>query len=156
LELAGRMGIEGLLEGMDATKDHAERAVRAALASIRPGIYRFEDVLDDDGAGTFDIPIRVAVTIGDGSMLVDFAGPSRRVGGGVTVPLAVTRSACAFVLRAVPDPEIPSNAGADRPLEVRAEPGSLLNPEPPAAVAAGNVETSQRIVDVVLGALAPA
>jgi len=155
-ELAGRMGLDGLLEGMQATKDHAERAVRAALGAIRPGTYRFEDVLDDDGAGSLDIPIRVAVTIGDGRMLVDFAGTARQVSGSVNAPLAVTRSACAFVLRAVTEPEIPSNAGADRPLEVRAELGSLLNPEPPAAVAAGNVETSQRIVDVVLGALAPA
>jgi N-methylhydantoinase B len=155
-ELAGRMGIEGLLVGMEATKDHAERAVRAALASIPPGTYRFEDLLDDDGAGTIDIPIRVAVTIGDGGMRVDFAGTSRQVAGSVNAPLAVTRSACAFVLRAVTDPEIPANAGADRALEVLAERGSLLNPEPPAAVAAGNVETSQRIVDVVLGALAPA
>jgi N-methylhydantoinase B len=74
----------------------------------------------------------------------------------VNAPLAVTLSACYFVLRAVTDPAIPANAGAHRPLEVLAPLGSLVNPEPPAAVAAGNVETSQRIVDVLLGALAKA
>ena len=77
-ELAGRMGIEELLVGMEATKDHAERAVRTALTNILPGTYRFEDLLDDDGAGTVDIPIRVAVTIGEGHMRVDFAGTSRQ------------------------------------------------------------------------------
>jgi N-methylhydantoinase B len=156
LALAERMGVEALLGGMEATKDHAERAVRAAIAAIPAGIYRFEDVMDDDGAGELDIAIRVAVTVEADRILVDFAGTAPQASGSINAPLAVTLSACYFVLRAVTDPEIPANAGGHRPIRVRAPRGSLVNPEPPAAVAAGNVETSQRIVDVLLGALAQA
>jgi N-methylhydantoinase B len=89
-------------------------------------------------------------------VLVDFAGTAPQQRGNVNAPFAVTLSCCYFALRALTDPDIPANAGAHRPLEVRAPRGSLVDPEPPAAVSAGNVETSQRIVDVLLGALAQA
>jgi N-methylhydantoinase B len=151
--LATRLGYDLLREGMEATKDHAERAVRAALAAVPDGAYRFDDVMDDDGAGTTDLSIRATVTIAGNRMIVDFDGTAPQARGSINAPFAVTLSACSFVLRAVTDPDIPANAGAHRPLEVRAPEGSLVNPRPPAAVAAGNVETSQRIVDVVLGAL---
>jgi N-methylhydantoinase B len=156
MELAGRLG-EGLLrEAMEATKDHAERAMRAAIAAIPNGRFRFQDFLEGDGVSEDDILIRAAVTVGGDVVVVDFAGTAPQVRGSLNAPLAVTVSACAFVLRAVTDPEIPANAGSLRPLEVRAPAGSVVNPLPPAAVSAGNVETSQRIVDVVLGALAQA
>jgi N-methylhydantoinase B len=151
--LAERLGQARLLEAMEATKDHAERAVRAALRQIPEGTYRFEDALDGDGVIERDIPIRVAITIEGDRMIVDFEGTASQQLGSVNAPLAVTHSCCSFVLRAVTDPGIPANAGAHRPLEVRAPRGSVVNPESPAAVAAGNVETSQRIVDVLLGAL---
>jgi N-methylhydantoinase B len=155
-ELAGRLGEALLLEAMAATKDHAERAVRAAIASIPPGRYEFEDFLEGDGVIDRDIPIRVEVRVEGDRMRVDFRGTAPQQMGSVNAPLAVTLSSCYFVLRAVTDPAIPANAGAHRPLEVIAPAGSLVNPEPPAAVGAGNVETSQRIVDVLLGALAQA
>jgi N-methylhydantoinase B len=155
-ELADRLGHDLLFEAMEATKDHAERATRAAVADIPDGTYGFEDVMDDDGAGQQDIVIRATVTVAGDSLDVDFEGTSAQVRGSINAPFAVTVSCCAYVLRALTDPEIPANAGSYRALRVRAPVGSLLNPEPPAAVAAGNVETSQRIVDVLLGALAQA
>ena len=155
-DLAGRLGEGLLLESMTATKDHAERAIRAALREIPNGHYRFEDAMDDDGVTEDPIPIRVLIQVEDDRLLVDFEGTAPQVRGSVNAPFAVTVSACAYVLRAVTDPDIPANAGSLRPLVVRAPKGCLLNPEPPAAVAAGNVETSQRIVDVLLGALARA
>jgi len=155
-ELADALGVDLLFEAMGAVQDHAERATRAAIAAIRNGTYVFEDVMDDDGAGSEDVAIRAAVTVHGDSLLIDFEGTSPQVRGSINAPFAVTVSCCAYALRALTDPEIPANAGSYRPLEVRAPKGSLLNPEPPAAVAAGNVETSQRIVDVVLGAMAQA
>jgi N-methylhydantoinase B len=103
-----------------------------------------------------DIPIRVEIRVEGERMRIDFHGTAPQQRGSVNAPLAVTLSSCYFVLRAVTDPAIPANAGAHRPVEVIAPPGSLVNPKAPAAVAAGNVETSQRIVDVLLGALARA
>jgi N-methylhydantoinase B len=130
--------------------------MRAAIARIPDGVYGFEDVMDDDGAGNQDIPLRVSVEVNGDRVVVDFEGTAPQQLGSINAPLAVTGSCCAFVLRAVTDPDIPANAGADRPLEIRAPEGSVVNPLPPAAVAAGNVETSQRIVDALLGAFAQA
>ena len=155
-ELATRMSADALVDAMRATIDHSEQLTRAAIRGIPPGDYRFRDVLDGDGAGALDIPIAVTVTVAGDRVVMDFAGTAPQQLGSVNAPLAVTRSCAAYALRAMTDPEIPANAGAFRPLEVRAAPGSLVNPKPPAAVAAGNVETSQRIVDVILGALARA
>jgi N-methylhydantoinase B len=155
-ELAARLGPDALFDAMRETKDHSERLARAAIARIPPGEYRFEDVLDGDGAGAVDVPIAVTVTVHGGRMTMDFEGTARQQLGSVNAPLAVTRSCAAFALRALTDPDVPANAGALRPLDVVAPPGSLVNPLPPAAVAAGNVETSQRIVDVIFGALSQA
>jgi N-methylhydantoinase B len=156
LELAGRLGQDLLAEAMKETKAHAERAMRAAIAEIPDGGYRFTDVLDGDGVTEEDIPISVEVLVLGDQIVFDFAGTAPQQHGSVNAPLAVTLSSSYFVLRAVTDPEIPANAGAHRPLEVRVPHRSLLNAESPAAVAAGNVETSQRIVDVLLGAFAQA
>ncbi|HEX9236185.1 MAG TPA: hydantoinase B/oxoprolinase family protein [Actinomycetota bacterium] len=154
--LAGRLGEPLLREAMEATKDHAERAVRAAIALIPPGRYRAEDFMEGDGVTEDDVVIRAEVAVDGDGITVDFSGTAPQQRGSINAPLAVTMSCCYFVLRAVTDPDIPANAGAHRPLSVRAPEGSLVNPLPPAAVAAGNVETSQRIVDVLLLALAAA
>ncbi|HEV8594941.1 MAG TPA: hydantoinase B/oxoprolinase family protein [Thermoplasmata archaeon] len=134
---------------------YSERRVRAALASAPKGTYRAEDALDDDGLRTSPIWIRCAVTIGD-NVHVDFAGSDPQVEGNVNAPLAVTMSATYYVVRCLTDPGAPPNAGCYAPIRVSAPEGCVVNPRPPAAVAAGNVETSQRIVDALFLALAPA
>ena len=134
---------------------YSERRVRAALAGAPHGTYRSEDALDDDGVGQEPVWIRCAVTLGD-EVRVDFAGTDAQVSGNVNAPLAVTLSATYYVVRCLSDPGAPPNAGCYAPIRVAAPEGSLLNPRPPAAVAAWNVETSQRIVDVLFLALAAA
>jgi N-methylhydantoinase B len=155
-ELAAGLGAGGLLSAMRATQAHAERAMRAAIGRIPAGAYDAEDVMEGDGVADRDIAIRVTVTVDADAVTMDFTGTDAQAEGSINAPFAVTVSACSFVLRALTDPEIPANAGAHRPLRVVAPQGCLLNPRPPAAVAAGNVETSQRIVDVLLRAFAPA
>jgi N-methylhydantoinase B len=155
-ELAADLGADGLDAAAAATLDHAERSVRAALADLPDGVYSFEDVLDGDGTGHDDIGIRVTVTIDGDALTCDFTASDDQVPGSVNAPLAVTESAAIYALRAVAAPDIPANDGITRPLTVRTRAGSVVDPTPPASVAAGNVETSQRIVDVLLGALAQA
>jgi N-methylhydantoinase B len=152
----GRGGAERLAAAAAALMDHAERRVRAALRRLPRGRFRFADALDDDGLGTG--PIRIAVTLelaGD-RVRADFAGSSAQTAGPVNAVEAVTRAATYYAVRCVLGGDLPVNDGTFRPIEVRAPLGSVVNPRPPAAVAAGNVETSQRIVDVVLGAFARA
>ena len=154
--LARRLGARALERAAGAVMGHAERCVRAALRELPRGTWRFEDMLDDDGLGTEGITIRVAVTIGAGRCVVDFAGTDRQVPGPVNAVEAVARAASYYAVRCVLGGEFPVNDGAFRPIEVRAPLGSVVNARPPAAVSAGNVECSQRIVDAVLGALAQA
>ncbi len=151
--LARRLGPAALEAAADALMDHAERCVRAALGDLPHGTYRFEDLLDDDGLGTRDIAIRVAVTLGGRRCVVDFAGTDPQVPGPVNAVEAVAKAASYYAVRCVLGGEFPVNDGAFRPIEVRAPLGSVVNARPPAAVSAGNVECSQRIVDTVLGAL---
>jgi N-methylhydantoinase B len=155
-DLADDLGADDLAAAMAATLDHAERAVRAAVEELPDGTFVAEDVLDDDGTGHGPIPIRAEVTIAGSSLTCDLTGSSPQVPGSVNAPRAVTVSAAVYVLRCIAAPDVPSNEGATRPLEVRTEPGTVVDPRPPASVAAGNVETSQRIVDVLLRALAEA
>jgi N-methylhydantoinase B len=137
-------------------QDYAERTIRAAIREIPDGTYRFEDALDDDGLGHGPLPIVVAITVDGDRARVDFTGTHAQVPGCVNAIRAITVSAVMYCFRAIVPFAVPSNAGTLRPLEIVTPGGTLVNARPPAAVAGGNVETSQRIVDVVLGALAEA
>ena len=148
--------ISDFQQSLAEMNDYGERLSLAALAQIPEGEYRFEDCLDDDGAGTRDIAIRITLHVREGRVLVDFAGTDAQVVGNVNCPLSVTAAAVYYVFRCLMPPRTPACAGIFRPLSLRAEAGSVVNARYPAAVVAGNVETSSRIVDVVLGALAQA
>jgi N-methylhydantoinase B len=129
---------------------------REAIRRIPDGRYVFEDYLDDDGITAEPVRITVAVTVTGDQAAIDFTGTSPQVTGGVNAVYAVTLSAAFYVFRCLVDFDIPSNAGCMVPVTVVAPPGTVVNAVPPAAVAGGNVEMSQRIVDVLLGALAGA
>ncbi|MCS7083180.1 MAG: hydantoinase B/oxoprolinase family protein [Bacteroidetes bacterium] len=154
-ELVRKYGPE-LEAAMEALLDYAERLMRRFLSELPDGTYRFEDALDDDGFSREPLPIRVAVTISGSEATVDFSGTAPQCAGPLNAVRAITVSAVYYVFRALIGQDVPTNAGCLRPIRILTEPGSLLDARPPAAVAGGNVETSQRIVDVVLGALAQA
>ncbi len=139
----------------DALLAYSERLTRTRLKSLPDGIYAFEDALDGDGLREQPLAVRVRVLVDEGTLTADFTGSAPQAPGGVNAPLAVTASAVFYVVVCLVG-DVPINAGTFAPVEVIAPRGSLLNPRPPAAVAGGNVETSQRIVDVLLGALAEA
>jgi N-methylhydantoinase B len=156
-ELAERHGAGRLREAMAEILAYAERRTRAALAALPDGEWHAEDVLENDAAGApRDVALRVAATIRGDSLALDFSGTDDQVEGNLNCPLSVTKSAALFAVRALTDPDAPPSAGAYRPIEISAPPGCLLNAEPPAAVAAGNVETSSRVADLVVSALAGA
>ena len=143
-------------QGIVALNAYAERLAREALAEIPSGVYRFTDYLDDDGQGQRDIPIRLTLRVDADGAVADFTGTAQQVGGNVNCPLAVAAAAVYYVFRCLMPRQTPACAGAFRPITLHAPLGCLLNARKPAAVAAGNVETSTRVVDVVLGALAQA
>ena len=157
-ELAERHGTAGLQEGMAAILDYAERRTRAALAALPDGTYTAEDYLEDDSPDgeEHDVALRVTATVDGETLRLDFAGTDPQVEGNLNCPLSVTKSAAFFAVRVLTDPDAPPCAGAHRPIKVSAPPGCLLNAEPPAAVVAGNVETSSRVADLVIAALAGA
>jgi N-methylhydantoinase B len=148
-ELAGRLGREGLREAMTATIDYAERRMRARLAALDDGVREARDVLE---AAHGDLELRLTATIEGDELTLDFGGSAAQHDGNLNCPMAVTRSACWFAVRVLTDPDIPPAAGAMRPVTVLAPEGSLLNARRPAAVVAGNVETSSRVADLVLAA----
>jgi N-methylhydantoinase B len=148
-ELCARRGRDAVIAAMDELYDYSERRMRAGIASLPDGRYEAEDVLEPVEG---ELYLRAAVTIAGDAIDVDFAGTSPQHDGNMNCPLAVTRSACYFVVRALVDPDLPASGGAFAPVNVRAPEGCLVNAQPPAAVAAGNVETSSRIVDVVMRA----
>ncbi len=156
-ELVARRGRAEVMGAVRDLHDYAERRTRAALAArVRPGRYEAVDYLEGDGTVTEDIPIRVRVEVGEGSLVVDFAGTGPASAGNANCPLSVTRSAVLFVLRCLVGEDVPTNGGMHRAVEVRAPAGSIVNAAWPHAVAAGNVETSQRIADTLFLALEPA
>ena len=132
-----------------------ERRLRDAVAGVPDGEYRFEDVLDGDGAGTADVPIRLEVTIAGDRAHFDFAGTSPQVRGNVNVTMNATQAAVCYALKAMLDPEVPNNQGVLAVADIDAAPGTLLNARFPAPVAS-RAHTCQRIIDVVLGAFAQA
>jgi N-methylhydantoinase B len=148
-ELAGRVGAERLREATDAVLDYSERRTRSCIAAMPDGTREAQDVLE---ASEGDLRLRLRATLDGDRLLLDFSGSSPEHGGNLNCPLAVTRSACLFAVRVLTDPDIPSSAGAHRPIEVRAPEGTLLNAAAGSAVAAGNVETSSRVADLVLTA----
>ncbi|UCB53939.1 MAG: hydantoinase B/oxoprolinase family protein [Thiotrichales bacterium] len=156
LELIRQMGKARYLKALVALNDYAEQLSIASLKAIPDGEYRFSDVMDDDGRGHTDIEISTRITVKQGKADVDFDGTSRQVRGNVNCPVSVTAAAVFYVFRCLLPPQAPACAGSFRPISLAAAQGSLLNARYPAAVAAGNVETSTRIVDVALGALAQA
>ncbi len=148
-ELAQRVGAERLREATDAVLDYSERRTRACLAALPDGVLHAEDVLE---APQGELVLRLRAVVDGQRLLLDFSGSAPQHDGNLNCPLAVTRSACLFAVRVLTDPDIPPSAGAYRPIEVRAPAGTLLNAHPGAAVAAGNVETSSRVADLVLSA----
>ena len=155
-ELIDDHGRDLIERGFGAVIDYSRERMTAAIAELPDGTYEAEDVLEGDGVTDADVPIRATVTVDGGSLAVDFSGTADQVDGNCNAPLSVAKSAVYFVIRCVTDPEIPPNHGCYEPVSIRAPEGSLLNPTPPAAVVGGNVETSQRVTDVVLAALAAA
>ena len=148
-ELAARVGVDRLREATDAVLDYSERRTRACLAALPDGELRAQDVLE---APEGDLALRLRAVVDGERLLLDFSGSAPQHDGNLNCPLAVTRSACLFAVRVLTDPDIPPTAGAYRPIEVRAPEGTVLNARPGAAVAAGNVETSSRVADLVLTA----
>ena len=155
-ELIDEYGRDRLADAFDAVIDYSQRRIEAEIADVPDGTYEATDVLEGDGVSSGDIHIVATVTVDGTSVAVDFAGTAAQVPGNTNAPLSVATSAVYFVVRAVTDPEIQPNQGCYDPIEVSAPAGSLLNPTPPAAVVGGNVETSQRVTDVVLSAFAEA
>jgi N-methylhydantoinase B len=155
-EIAERYHPEEMLLYSSALMDYAEQMIRHVLSSIPDGSYVGEDFLDGDGFSPDPIPLKVKMTIRGDQAVVDFSECPDQVRGNLNATLAITVSAVLYVFRLILPAEIPANAGTLRPLKVIARPGSIVSAVPPAAVAAGNVETSQRIVDILLRALAEA
>ena len=154
-ELAERHGVTKFRSFSSEVMDYSERRVRAAIQPLPRGTWSAEDVLEGTGENEGrDLRIRAEVALGGSGLSVNFDGSDRQVRGNLNAPFAVTLSAAYYVLRCLTDPGAPPNAGAYRAIRVRAPEGTLVRARPPAAVAAGNVETSQRIVDVLLAALA--
>lgn len=154
-DVIGAYGIGKIEAAFGEILSRTEARMRAAVAELPDGTYRFEDVMDDDGLGTRDIPIRLAVTVSGDRIRFDFAGTSPQVTGNINVTMNATVAACVFGLQALLDPDCPNNQGVIDVAEVSAPEGSLLNAGFPAPVAA-RAHTCQRIIDVVIGALAPA
>ncbi len=153
-ELVERRGRDTVLEAFDEVIAYAERRTRDAVGALPDGEYTAESEVEGDGVTDDDIPIRVKVTVAGEEMTIDLDGTADAVAGNVNCPLSVTRSACYFALRVLLPDDVPANAGTYAPLTILAPEGSLVNAASPSAVVAGNVETSQRVADTVLTALA--
>ena len=147
--LIDRFGLDTVRAGMSETLDYAERRTRARIADLDDGVREAHDVLE---APDSDLELALRARVAGDEIELDFEGSAPQHDGNLNCPLAVTLSACYFALRVLTDPDVPPCAGAYRPLTVTAPEGSLLNARPPAAVAAGNVETSSRVADMVLAA----
>ena len=175
--LIERFGLDAYRAGLEETLDYAERRTRAKVAALEDGVREASDVLEaaipgasvdfvsptrtnstvdlEEGAGSAaegDLQLRLRATVEGDRLTLDFAGSADQHEGNLNCPLAVTLSACYFAVRVLTDPDVPPCEGAYRPVSVIAPEGSLLNARPGAAVAAGNVETSSRVADLVLAA----
>ena len=153
-EVVEHHGVDTVIESFEQLIVRTEARMRSAIAEVPDGVYRFEDVMDDDGLGTEDIPIAVTITIEGERIAFDFTGTSPQVPGNINVTPNATLASVCYALKGLLDPEIPNNQGVLNVAEMIVPAGTLLNANFPAPVAA-RAHTCQRIVDVVLGALAP-
>lgn len=154
--LAAREGAARVRAAGDALMEYSERRARAAIALLGDRHGRARDILEGDGVSDADVQVSVEVSVVDGRLRCDFSGSAAQVRGNVNCPLAVTRAAAVFVLRTLLDDDVPTNDGIARAVDVIAPAGSVVNARWPAAVAAGNVEMSQRLADTLFAALADA
>ena len=152
-ELVARRGAAVVEAAMDELYGYSARVVRAGLAEVPDGTYRAEDVLEARGG---DLTLRVAVTVAGDEVTIDFAGTDPQYDGNLNCPLPVTQAASYYVVRCLAAPDVPASGGAFEPVTVTAPAGCVVNARAPAAVVAGNTETSSRIVDVVLAAFGEA
>ena len=153
---AEKYSLRKIKEAGDELLSYSEKMMREVIRQIPDGTYKFSDFLDDDGAGTKNIPIEVAVKIKGGDAVVDFSGTAKMVKGCLNTPLSVTTAATVYVFQCMAPAEMPLNSGPLRAIKIEAEKGTILHAQYPAAVVGGNTETSQRVVDVVFGALSTA
>ena len=156
LEIVDRRGERETREYANQLIDYSARIMRQAIANIPNGTYEAEDALDDDGIEDRPVPIRVRIVIKGDRALVDFTGSAQQVVGAINAVEAITVSAVSYVFRCLVGAEVPASAGLMEPIKVIAPSGTVVNANPPASVAGGNVETSQRIVDTLFKALAQA
>lgn len=155
-EVVKKYGLRKILRYTRLIQDYTEKILRETIKEIPDGLYSFADFLDDDGINQRPVKIGVKMTILNEEAIIDFSSSSPQVEGGVNANFAVTYSAVLYVFRSLIEDDIPFNTGLMRPLKIKAPRGSVVNAQYPAATAGGNVETSQRIVDVLLGALSQA
>jgi N-methylhydantoinase B len=152
LELVEKYGVEILQGAIDQVMNHSERLTRAAINKMPRKRCEAEDYLDDSGTSTQPVRIKVTISVEEDTIRIDYTGTDGQVGGPLNAPWGVTISGAYYAVKCVTDPSIPTNDGSFRPIEIRAPEGLIVNPTRPAPVAGGNVETSQRNVDVLLRA----
>ena len=158
-EIIDARGTDMVLAGFEEIIARTEARLGAAIGHVKPGEYRFEDVMDDDGLGTVNIPIKLRIVVPEDAtrdrVLFDFTGTGPQVKGNINSTITATQAGVLYALKALLDPDVPNNQGLINVVEIVAPKGTLINAVFPAAVAA-RANTAQRIVDVVIGALAPA
>jgi N-methylhydantoinase B len=155
-DIIQRYGNDDAQEHMAALLDYSERLTRQTISRVPDGVYEVLDYMDDDGLTEQPVPIRVCVTVAGDEITMDFTGTSPQRPGCINAPQAVTVSACLYVIRCIVGGDAPANQGCLRPVHIITPLGTLVNPEPQRGVAGGNVETSQRITDVLISALSQA
>ncbi len=155
-ELCGRYGIEVVERVFEELIDYSERRMRHEIERIPDGTYRFSDLMDDDGVTDEPVEIAVAITVEGSDITLDFSDSAPQTLGPINATEAITAGAVYYTLRCLTDPSIPPNAGCYRPIRVVTARGTVTNPNPPASVVGGNLETAQRLCDVLIGAFSEA
>ena len=156
LELAARYGKPAVIRNMRRLQEYSRSMMEEALRALPAGEYRFEDFLDDDGTGGDPVRISVVITVAGNRAIVNFTGSADQAAGPVNANRAIVDAATGYVFRCLLKEDVPFTSGLLQPIQIRTRKRSVVDAECPAAMAAGNVETSQRITDVLLGALSQA